>query len=142
MLRKDAGEDADRWTIAVRDASTKLRSLQAQLKSFDLRVCYFSTNASEWRSPLGERVYTITSATDVQNVLTEIKNQRKPISSQATNLWKSVDNILASARETGIGANYSGLILSIFSDGVDSIPSDGSDSPSFAHAQDIDAEIA
>ena len=127
MLQKDAGESSDRWTIAVRDASIKLRSLQTQLKSFDLRVHYFSTKASEWRSPLGERVYTIASASDVEAVLREIQNQRKPIQGQATNLWKSLDNILASSRENNIAANYSGLILSVFSDGVDSIPSDGPD---------------
>ncbi len=129
MLRECA-EDPRRlgranWEVVFEDAENKLQQLQRTLGSFDLRVYTFGTQAAEYTRPFEGRTFTIKDSSDLTDVRRDIRAIR-PRNGEGTNLWNSLRSIFAGLEAGSLSSTYEGVVVVVFSDGMDDLGDRGS----------------
>ena len=129
MLRECA-EDPRRlgrtnWAVVFEDAESKLQQLQKTLGAFDLRVYTFGTQAAEYARPFEGRTFTIKDASDLADVRRDIRAIR-PRNGEGTNLWNSLRSIFGGIESASLASTYEGVVVVVFSDGMDDLGDRGS----------------
>lgn len=120
-MRPSEGAGRGWWHDVIDDSQKKLDQLQSSLKSFDLRIYSFDSRASDFNRPYGARTFAISTAEDANLIKAELRRWPLPDRNQATNLWTSLRNIFDGIAASDASSRYSGVLVTVFSDGADSV---------------------